>query len=854
MKPYIIGLKLKDTEEVKWKKALAGYLKRVYGTQQWSQFFDEKLAAELDHSRNNANGELSVDSLLEQNCLYYAYIEQLNLRLGNNSGLLKLDFVWYDADYTLSNESQKYKQHSLIFEKAAVLYNIAVLMSICAKESAETDYKAATAYISKAMMCFNFLSENFLNAPSIDLHAENTKYLANICHAEAQEMFTMKLMNGDTPEKQASLISKLALCAYNLYDRCSDFQKRPDGGLAPYGEPRWSTIVTCKLNFFRGAAAYYHALALEQQNKIGEAIAFMGLAVNALMTAIPFKAFLDDYIDFDGFKETVEDKRRQLTKDNDFIYHDAIPASVSVESIKPMDAVKAPTWPDQLQPYMDKVMKKCEILYKGIVPMEAYEKESIYSDQKDSLLRRETDAAETANFEYKSFIEYTNLDSLVRDLEKRYRDGDNSGAFDAIVNNMRDALSGWSQSVQKSRFKDIGAAMAEIASKRKDVTEILSTLPPDQRENGVKLKTSLIEASKSDDKLFSLIKPYSEEINLLNNPDKLWKNFNAFNTESSNQPSLLDVDDTKTAQILDKIREIKNGSEALRVLNTERSSILSELKEKVNEDDITSLVIANNGKSDDLKELFAKELDKFSPLTSRLEATVFKQASLINDIKIQLDDVFSISGLKSKAAEESEHEKKRREFYDKMEGATVAFATFNNDIVKGLQFYDSLIRMSNQLIEASRNQSQSMPGQFQNAPPPLPQQPYAPQSMGTGPNMTLDSQMANLSMGTSSLTPTIPPRTYNTASQPPPYTSMAPPIPVPGNFAPQPSNPQYQPTGQMAPMVPQKPPRMPGQGVSTPMGRNEQTAREEAEIQRNPTAFYDKSSVFDENLYSKYSK
>ena len=853
MKPYIIGLKLKDTEEIKWKKALSSYLKRVYGSQQWSQFFDDKIASELDHIRNNANGELAVDSLLEQNCLYYAYIEQLNLRLGRNSGQLKLDFVWYDADYTLSNESQKYKQHSLVFGKAAVLYNIAVLLSLSAKEKAETDYKAATGYISKAMMCFNFLSENFLNAPSIDLHAENTKYLANICHAEAQEMFTMKLINGPTAEKQASLISKLALCAYNLYDKCSDFQKRPDGGLAPYGEPRWSTIVTCKLNFFRGVAAYYHAVALEQQNKVGEAIAFLNLAVNALMTAIPFKAFLDEFIDFDGFKETVEDKRRQLIKDNDYIYHDSIPATVSVETIKPMDAIKAQDWPTQLQSFMEKVGKKCDILYKGIVPMEAYEKESIYSDQKDSLLRRETDAAETANFEYKSFIEYTNLDSLVRDLEKRYRDGDNSGAFDAIVNNMRDTLSGWSQSVQKSRFKNISAAMTEIASKRKEVTEILTTLPADQKENGVKLKTSLIEASKSDDKLFSLIKPYSEEISLLNDPEKLWKNFNAFNTESANQPSLLDVDDTKTAQILDKIREIKNGSEALRVLNTERAEILTELKEKVNDDDITSLVIANNNKSDDMKDLFAKELDKFSPLTSRLEATVFKQTSLINDIKIQLDDVFSISGLKSKAAEESEHEKRRREFYDKMETAAVNFSTFNNDIVKGLQFYDSLIRMSNQLIEASRNQNQGMPGQFQGAPPPLPQQPHMSQSFGGNPNFNLDSQMANLSMNSNTMTPSIPPRTYNSV-QPPPYTSMAPPIPVPGNFTPQSTNQTLQPSVQMAPMVPQKPPRMPGSGVGAPAGRNEQTAREEAEIQRNPTAFYDKSSVFDETLYSKYSK
>ncbi|KAG0667843.1 bck1-like resistance to osmotic shock [Maudiozyma exigua] len=851
MKPFVIELKLKDTEDLKWKKALSSYLKRVYGTQQWSQFFDEKLASELDHLRNNANGDLALDTLLEQNCIYYAYLEQLNQRLGNNTGSLKLDFVWYDAEYSLSNESQKYKQHTLVFEKSATLYNIAVLLNNAAREKLETDYKTAIGYLSRATMCFQFSSENFLNSPSIDIQAESTQFLSNLCHAEAQEMFTMKLINGPTAEKQASLISKLALATYNGYEKCISFQKRPDGGLAPYGEPRWSTIVSCKVNFFRAISAYYHGIALEQQNKNGEATAFLKLAVNSTINSLAFKAWLIDYIDFDGFKETVEAKLQQLIKDNDYIYHDSIPQTVSIESIKPMDAIKAPNWLEQLAPFNEKIMKKTNVLYKGIVPMEAYQKESIYSDQKDTLLRQETDAAETANFEYKSFIDYTNLDSLVRDLENKYKNGNNIGAFDAIIEQMRNSLSQMSKSVQQSNFKDISAAMNEISNKRREVTEILATLPADQKENGVKLKTSLIEASKSDDKLFSAIKPHSEEIKLLNDPDKLWKVFNTYNTESSSQPSLLDVDDTQTAVIISKINEIKQGSEALRVLNGERSDILTELKEKINEDDITSLVIANNNNSDDLKELFAKELEKFSPLSSRLEATVFKQTSFINEIKVKLDEVFQISGLKTRASEEATNEKKRREFYEKLENASIIFANFNNDIVKGLQFYDSLLKMSKELIQASRlntvkNNTGVSNSVNNSVPPPLPQQPnYENQpSVNLGFN-SLDSQMANMSL----TTPPIPTRTYD-MPQPPPYSSMAPPLPIPGSY----TNTNLQPAAGFSPMVPQRPPRETAVGLNGQMARQSRTAQEEAELQRNPTAFYDKSSVFDENLYSKYSK
>lgn len=56
MKTCLVELKLKDTEPVDWKKGLVSYLKRSYGSGVWSQFYDEKLASDLNHLRNNANG------------------------------------------------------------------------------------------------------------------------------------------------------------------------------------------------------------------------------------------------------------------------------------------------------------------------------------------------------------------------------------------------------------------------------------------------------------------------------------------------------------------------------------------------------------------------------------------------------------------------------------------------------------------------------------------------------------------------------------------------------------------------------------------------------------------------------
>ena len=49
------------------------------------------------------------------------------------------------------------------------------------------------------------------------------------------------------------------------------------------------------------------------------------------------------------------------------------------------------------------------------------------------------------------------------------------------------------------------------------------------------------------------------------------------------------------------------------------------------------------------------------------------------------------------------------------------------------------------------------------------------------------------------------------------------------------------------------PPKQPPTEGRSQISRQEQMEREERELQRDPTAFYKKSSVFDESLYSRYS-
>lgn len=816
MRTYLLELKSKDTEPIDWKKGLASYLRRSYGSGQWSQFYNEKLADELDRLRNNANGELAPEALLEQNLVYYAFLEHLHLRLGNNSGQLKLDFTWYDAEYSGSGSSPKCSQHNLVLERSCTLFNIGVLYTQVAGAKLSGDLKEPVSYLSKAVACFRYLSENFLNSPSADLQAENTEFLADVAHAEAQELFVLKLINGSDPARQASLISKLAYAVSNLNEKCSRFYEEAEENATGYGETKWRPILKCKVHFYKAVTAFYHAISLEQQSKYGEALAFLKVANASLISSFIYKMHLTDFIDFQGFKESIESKEKQIRKDNDYIYHDIVPQTVDLEVVKSMDAIKSPDWPKQLETYVEQVASRCDVLFKGIIPMEIYERESIYSEEKANFLREKIDASETANWEYASFVEFTNLPKLLADLEKRYKSGSLQGMNNPEVDLMKEQLTSWSHAIKDSPFKNIDDQMSLIVSKRREIMDMLPLVSNAHKENTVKLKSALLEASKSDERLFSLVKPYIQEINLLKDDFALWNKFNSFSINKVEQPSLLDVDDSKVEKILEKLRSIKQLAEDLRLLKDERSRNLEELKEALNKDDITKVLLLHGKKMDsELKQVFESEMEKFKPFSTRIEATIFKQTSTINDIKFQLDEVFKLSGFQNTSKLEMESLEKCKAFVDKMNVAFENFETFCNDLPKGLAFYDSLLKMSRDLLvmkePAEANNSQTFPSNAEL--------------------FSTEHNLQNLSISESQ--PEIPPRTYAKG------ISSLPPGPTPGAWSS--GSPQSRPTG------PPIPPKPPASFTARPLDYEEQ------ELQKNPTSFYNNPSVFDENLYSKFS-
>ncbi|CCH62654.1 hypothetical protein TBLA_0H03720 [Henningerozyma blattae CBS 6284] len=901
MKAYVIDLLLKDTEKVSWKKGLSSYLKKTYGSHQWSRFYDEKLASKLDHLRDNANGELSPESHLDQNLMYYAYLEQLYLRLGNKSPQFKMDFTWYEAEYSTVAEisedggsSVKYTQSNLAFEKACTLYNIAAILVKASKEHInDADSKDSIKYMTQAMSCFHYISENFLNPPSRDLQTENTKFLKDLAHAQAQEMFVFKLVNNNdiNENKQASLISKLASSTANLYTRCHDFLGNPgEEKSKTYGDPIWRNIITGKWRLFRSITAFNHAMFLEQTSKYGQAIAYLELASKEIHESIHFRHHLNEFIDFDSFESLIVKKKQQLNKDNDYIYHDIIPSStVSLDTIKPMDAIKLENWLEtMLKSFMDKIQGKADILFKGIIPMDIFEKDSIYSETKNlTLLRKELDNSQVADLEYTSFMDFTSLHTLLPKLESMYKNSNSNSQFEnpkwEILKNKVSLIL---DTFNNKNFKDIPNQINMVINKRKEIQELLPLIPKDQMANIVKLKSSLLEASNSDEKLFALINTQNDNLRLLMDNDKVWLNFNKLLPAENLSPSLIDMDDDKQNQILNDLSNVKQMAEDLKLLKDERERIILELKDEVAKDDITRTLIVNLEKNEsELNELFENELEKFTPLTTRIETTIFKQNSNINDIKLKLDQIFKVSGFNDHSKEDDQKIKECENFVTNLEISMKNFEIFQIDLPKGLNFYESLLKITKDLLNvtSSANNSTSpsnpnsalssplLPAKPSLVPPALPPQPSnlsssfsnmtitsppLQQSTFNSPNVTMTPQHypINTQYQTQPQIPVPQPQSQTQTQLPPAYTPMA---PMPGAFAQPTIAPQTQmpiaPSAIPTPMpysnIPPKPPKN-----ADPMVFKKENEREMKNLQRNPTDFYNKPSVFDEDLYSKFSK
>uniref|UniRef100_A0A8B9Q6Z5 Rhophilin Rho GTPase binding protein 1 n=1 Tax=Apteryx owenii TaxID=8824 RepID=A0A8B9Q6Z5_APTOW len=203
-------------------------------------------------SRNEAGLELLME--------YYNQLYFLDNRFFPPSKNLGVFFHWYDSLTGVPSH-----QRALAFEKGSVLFNIGALHTqIGARQDRASlpGVNRAIDAFQKAAGAFNYLKENFSNAPSLDMSASSLNMLVRLMIAQVQECVFEKVT---LLQAQSDFLTQLQLAqeAARVEDVYSlVHQTMTQAHVKDYVPFSWTTMVHVKSEHFKALSHYFAAIAL----------------------------------------------------------------------------------------------------------------------------------------------------------------------------------------------------------------------------------------------------------------------------------------------------------------------------------------------------------------------------------------------------------------------------------------------------------------------------------------------------------------------------------------------------------------------------------------------------------------
>ena len=485
---------------------------------------------------------------------------------------------------------------------------------------------------------FTYINENFLHAPSTDLSRETVKTLIAIMLAQGQEVFLEKQM---TDGKKVGLLAKLASQAASLYAQSTEGVQ--DNVSRSVFDRSWLHLVQVKTNYMSSLAQYYQALADDDANSHGTAIARLQIAemegkdavriANAFPSTVPASSNLGSDTGASLIEMTkkhvarVQESLSSFNKDNDFIYHQTVPAEASLSPVAKMQAAKAIPVSELYQGQDIQRIIGPDIFQK-IVPMSVTESASLYDEEKAKLVRAEAENVETANGEMAASLDYLKLpgslnvlkggmdqettvdDEFRRWCEELAGHEPFNRAFDQLQADKASILSildrctkqlDMEESICEKMRSKYGGDWTQQPSSR-----LTSTLRSDIRS----YKGAVEEASGSDTQLMHTARQYESDFDemrsagetdeadvlyqraMLSAGSNRGKSRNGIGSPMSpnGEGNLLDDDfEEGGTSVMDQIAKVEDLLRKLDLIKRDRIQVLKDLKEKVRQPCTTAL-------------------------------------------------------------------------------------------------------------------------------------------------------------------------------------------------------------------------------------------------------------------------
>ncbi|KAL5520897.1 BRO1 [Sanghuangporus sanghuang] len=841
-----ISIPKKTTEEVDWTSPIRNLIAQSYGENPDNYMAE---CAALQRCRQDAvKGAGSDTTARDLLYKYFGQLELLELRFAE----IRVSFPWHDA---FTNKLTT--QTSLAYEKASVIFQLAATHSAIAAAQNRGDpegLKRAFHYFRTSAGMLTYINDNFLHAPSTDLSREVVKFLVNIMVAQATEVFYEKCVD---ERKGSGLVAKVANQTASMYTAlCEEVKEFMGKGIF---DRNWVTVLQIKSKYFTSLAQLHRAQADNAAGKHGDALARFTAAESAAKEASKlassfggmFMPQMSPNLPPDAGSAMQElskfhlalctEKKNEASRDNDLIYNAVVPPLETLPQIDKLQVAK----PIQIQevysaPDVQKTIGP-DIFIK-LIPLSVHESASVYSEEKAKLVRAEVERADTAETEkrsvldalgvqeglgrYKAMVEGLHVEGSTELPSEVTRMRDDIGLIEerepvsrllSDLSRLRDAVRDDLDSIQRDLEIELRDCEAMRVKYEHLFTQEPSAGPSRSLRQDLKSHKDALEAAgASDQQVQALWDSVKGDIAVLLS-DQIE---DVFRQSADRGPggSLLDLDpnnedrdEEERSKITTFIDELDQRLTRLNKISTERKNVLKDLKEKIQSDDVSHLLLLNRRNQAVEPALFAAELEKFKPFQNSLVATVQYEQTVLSEITQLWKGLKDLAGRGPGARKWEEREKRKRETMRRFTRARDGYMEVRDGLAKGLQFYRDLTGLCTALkrnvksfvaervaerdalvAEAERKKSLSA------APPPLAEKPRS-LALGPPPSVnSLDSSFRSMNLRDSSSPPSRPP--MPTHAQNSSYSSLPPPPPRPSVSYSTPSPPQQQPSDPYANM------------------------------------------------------
>ncbi|KAF9267246.1 BRO1-domain-containing protein [Marasmius fiardii PR-910] len=831
----MIAIPKKSTDEVDWTTPIRNLIAQSYGESP-DNYATE--CASLQRCRQDAvrgaGSELTARDLLYK---YFGQLELLELRFSE----IRVNFPWRDA-FT----NKLITQTSIAYEKASILFQIAATHSAIASSQSRSDpegLKRAFYYFKTCAGMLTYINENFLHAPSTDLSREVVKFLVSVILAQATEVFFEKC----TDEKKGpALVSKIGSQAASMYTSLTEEVKEFMGkGIF---DRNWVTLIQIKAKYFSSLAQFYRANADNAAGKHGDALVRYNLAETlakeasrlAATFASGFSSTLSPTLPADAGSSIQErtkahlalctDRKNEAQRENDLIYNAVLPAAEALPNID-KTAVAAPIPIQEVYGTPDVQKTIGQDIFIRLIPLSVHESASVYSEEKAKLVRGEVENAESAEVQVKSALEALGVkEGLVR--FRAMAEGEVGGEEevpldvrrwkeDIAVIEEREPVEGLLNQLAKLKEnvkKELGDISRDLEIESRDcemmrvkyehlwTQEPSAGLTKDIRQDLKSHFGSSEAAGGSDEQVLALWSSVKNDVEILLS-DQVGNVFRQ-STEQGAGDSLLDLDvgsEDSEAQERGKIghlvAEIDERLGRLNKIARERNEILKDLKEKIQTDDVSHLLLLNRRNSGVEPTLFAAELEKFRPYQHKLAGTVQHQEGVLKEIKALYTSLKDLAGRGPGARKWEEREKRKKSATRRFQRARDGYMEVRDGLAKGLNFYHELTALTSELrknvksfVSSRASERDKLVGQLEvekrlsvsSAPPPLAAKPPVPPPPSSS-GRDLNSSLASLNLRDGPLpsqtsqqwpsVPSPPTHSYPKPAQQQSYSTSPPPQP-----------------------------------------------------------------------------